>query len=252
MIVSDLTPQRKAVKSIHPMNVVPIKTRVFKEGDDLFRFIVNHISTIPNGSVLAVTSKIVALSECRTANLADKKKLIKEESDWAMRTKYVWLTIRKGLVMASAGIDESNARGKLILLPLDSFKTALELQNKLKKHYRIKKFGVVITDSRIFPLRNGVVGVAMGYAGFKGIKDYTGTPDIFGRKFHFSKVDVADSIATAAVLTMGEGRERQPLAIIKNAPVEFTKRISTRELEINIADDLYRPLFEQVKKFPKK
>jgi F420-0:gamma-glutamyl ligase len=234
------------------MNVVPIRTRIFKEGEDLIRFVKQHVRALPSGSVLAVTSKIVALSERRTGRLADKVRLIKQESDWAMRTKYVWLTVRKGLVMASAGIDESNADGKLILLPRDSFKAAARLRRELQAHYRIKKLGVVITDSRIFPLRNGVVGVAVGYAGFKGIKDYTGTPDLFGRKFHFSKVDAADGLATAAVVAMGEGRECQPLAIIKDAPVAFTDRVTRRELEINIADDLYRPLFSRVKKLRKK
>jgi F420-0:gamma-glutamyl ligase len=233
------------------MNVTPIKTSIFQEGENLFDFIRKHVPPLPEKSILVVTSKIVALAERRTVTVGSKKEkelLIKKESQWAIRTKYVWLTIRDGMPMASAGIDESNGNGKLILLPRDSFAAAARLQKQLKKTYSIRKLGVIITDSRIFPLRNGVVGVALGYAGFKGIKDYRGKPDIFGRKFHFSKTDVADSIATAAVLTMGEGNERQPLAIIKDSPVEFTDRVSRHELEINISEDLYQPLFSKIKK----
>src|SRR6185369_10169333 len=137
-------------------------------------------------SVVVVTSKIVALSENRTAIAGDEKmkeKLIRQESQFAVRTKYVWLTIKDGMVMASAGIDESNANGKLILLPKDSFKAADTLRKQLQKKYKVTQLGVLITDSRTMPLRSGITGVALGYAGFKGIKDYVGLPDIFGRKF---------------------------------------------------------------------
>ena len=233
------------------MKITPIKTQLFKEREALVPFIKKNIPKLLEESILVVTSKIVALAEGRTAyvkNMKEKVQLIKKESQWAMQTKYVWLTIRDGMVMASAGIDESNANGKLILLPEDSFESAALLRNQLKKIYKIKKLGVVITDSRLLPLRNGVVGVALGYAGFKGIKSYLGKPDLFGRKFHFSKTDVADSIATAAVLTMGEGRERCPLAVITNAPIEFVERISRKELEIDIAEDIYQPLFAKIKK----
>ena len=113
----------------------------------------------------------------------------------------------------------------------------------------VKNLGVLITDSRTVPLRSGVTGVALGYAGFRGIKDYKGQKDIFGREFKFSSVDVADSLATAAVLVMGEGREQQPLAIIKGAPIEFSNKTYHKELEIAIRDDMYLPLFSKLSKF---
>jgi dihydrofolate synthase / folylpolyglutamate synthase len=200
------------------MIVKPIKTRIFEEGENIFDFIASHIKVLPEKSVVVVTSKIVALAENRTVFPADsktKERIIRQESEYAIKTKYVWLTITDGMVMASAGIDESNARGKLILLPKDSYKTARKLRDKLRKIYKVKNLGVLITDSRTIPLRSGVTGVSLGYAGFKGIKNYEDTEDIFGRKFKFSKTDVADSLATAAVLMMGEGRERHPLAVIK-------------------------------------
>ena len=108
--------------------------------------------------------------------------------------------------------------------------------------------GVLITDSRTVPLRAGVTGVAVGYAGFRGIKDYRGTPDIFGRKFEFSRTNIADGLAAAAVLVMGEGNEQQPLAIIEKAPVEFCDRVKRAELRINIKEDMYRPLFSKLPK----
>lgn len=233
------------------MIIRPIKTRVFQEGDNLFTFITDYFKKLPEKSVVVVTSKIVALAEKRTAvagNIQTKEKLIRRESDFAIPTKYVWLTVKDGMVMASAGIDESNANGKLILLPKDSFETARFLRDKLRKHYGVRHLGVLITDSRTIPLRAGVTGVALGYAGFRGVKDYRGMPDIFGRKFKFSRTDVADSLATAAVLVMGEGNERQPLAIVEGAPVEFCDRVNRKELHIDIKEDMYRPLFSKLPK----
>lgn len=233
------------------MIVTPIKTRIFKEGEDLFPFVVRYLKKPSERSVIVVTSKIVALSERRTAvveNVRAKEKLIRRESELAIPTKYVWLTIKDGMVMASAGIDESNANGKLILLPKDSFKTARVLRKKLRQKYGVRQLGVLVTDSRTMPLRAGVIGAALGYAGFRGIKDYRGTSDIFGRKFQFSRTDVADSLATAAVLVMGEGNERQPLAIIEKARVEFCDAMHRKELHIAIQDDMYRPLFSKLLK----
>lgn len=227
------------------MIIQPIKTRLFQEGDNLFAFIASYFKKIPEQSVIVITSKIAALAEKRTAiikNNRTKNQLIRAESQLAIRTKYAWLTIKDHMVMPSAGIDESNGNGKLILLPKDSFKTARFLRQKLQKKYGLKQLGVLITDSRTLPLRAGIIGVALGYAGFRGVKDYRGQPDIFGRKFHFSRVDIADSLAAAAVLVMGEGKEQRPLAVIKNAPVEFCHKVNRRELQIDIKDDMYRPL----------
>lgn len=233
------------------MIIRPIKARIFQEGDDLFTFITEYFKKIPEKFVVVITSKIVALAEKRTAvalNDKAKEKLIRRESEFAIPTKYVWLTVKDGMVMASAGIDESNAKGKLILLPKDSFKTARVLRNKLRRKYGVRRLGVLISDSRTIPLRAGVTGVALGYAGFRGVKDYRGKPDIFGRKFKFSRTDVADSLATAAVLVMGEGNEQQPLAIIEGAPVEFCDRVNRKELHIDIKEDMYRPLFSKLPK----
>jgi len=231
------------------MKIKTIKTRIFKPDENLFHFMEDYISIITEKSILVVTSKIVALSEGRAVEKVDdrtKEKLIASESDFVLPTKYVCLTIKDGVVMANAGIDESNANGKLILLPRDSFKSAEFIRRELCKKFKIKNLGVLITDSRLFPLRAGVVGVALGYAGFKGIRDYRGTSDIFGERLEISRTDVADSLATAAVLCMGEGSERRPLAIISNAPVEYSDRLDRDELKIDIKEDIYKPLFEQI------
>lgn len=233
------------------MQIKAIKTRVFEDNEDLFAFIVEHIKNIPDKSVLVVTSKIVALGEGRIAEYNTKKQkdiLIKKESRFALKTKIVWLTIKDGMLLANAGIDESNVKGrkgKVILLPKDSFESAMVLRKKLIRHFNLKNLGIVITDSRLMPLRAGAIGVALGYSGFKGIRNYIGAKDIFGRVMKISQTDVADSLATSAVLCMGEGKERQPIALITDAPVVFSTKLNRQELFISIKRDIYAPLFNK-------
>lgn len=232
------------------MKIRAIKTAIFKPEADLLSFIAKYLPKIKEGEVLVVTSKIVALAEGRLEKKIDeqtKMKLIKRESEFVWPTKHVCLTISGGVAMADAGIDESNANGQLILLPKDSFKSAWQIYNYFKRKNKLKKFGVVITDSRCLPLRAGIIGVALGYAGFAGLKDYCQSLDIFGRPFKFSRVDVADSLAAAAVLNMGEGDEKKPLALISGADLDYTSKINKDELKIDIAEDMYGPLFRKIK-----
>jgi dihydrofolate synthase / folylpolyglutamate synthase len=231
------------------MNVRAIKTRIFREGEDLFDFITEHIPALDEATVLAVTSKIVALCEGRVArpkNDAERMRIIESESDWMVATTHVVLTMKDGIPMANAGADESNADGKLVLLPKDSFVSAEKLREKLMKKFGLKKLGIVITDSRVVPMRAGVVGLAVGYAGIKGVRDYRGKPDVFGRKLRFTLTNIADGLATAAVLVAGEGKEQQPLVIIENAPVRFTDKVNRDEVRIDLKDDMYRPFFGRV------
>jgi coenzyme F420-0:L-glutamate ligase len=233
------------------MQIKTIKTKVFVEREDLFAFVTRYIKRVPERSVIVITSKIAALAEGRTVVLETEKEkdaLIRAESEIAIKTEHVWLTIKDGMVLANAGVDESNADGKIILLPKDSFKVAVDMRKKLMAHYGVQELGILITDSRLMPLRAGVVGVALGYAGFRGIRDYRGTPDIFGRKLKMTQTDIADGLATAAVLPMGEGRECQPLALITGAPIEFTDKLNKKELLIPIEEDVYGPMFRKLGK----
>jgi len=229
------------------MQVKPIRTRIFKEGKNLTDFIISHIPKLKDRTVLAVTSKIVALAEGRVVTLKNRKekeRLIRAESEWQLKVlPEWWLTVRDGTVVVNAGLDDSNAHGKTILLPKDNYKSADDLRRKLKKKYKIKQLGIVITDSRTSALREGVTGVALGYAGFKGVKDYRGDKDIFGRKLKVTQTNIADSLATAATVVMGEGGERQPLAILTDAPVQFCEKVNRKELRIARKYDMYRSLF---------
>ena len=231
------------------MQIKPLKTRIFKEGEDVVSFILEYVKKIPEKSVVVITSKIIALSEGRTAELGSKKKkkkLIKKESNFAVETPFVWMTIKEGQVLASAGIDESNANGKMVLLPRNSFKSAENIRKALQKRYKVKKLGVLVTDSKLSPLRKGALGTSLGYAGFQGVKEYRGTKDIFGRVFKFSTANIADGLAASAVLCMGEGREKRPLALITDAPIVFKEKVNKKELRIKPKDDMFYPIFKNL------
>ena len=119
------------------------------------------------------------------------------------------------------------------------------------KKLKSKHIGVVISDSKTTPLRWGTTGTSIAHSGFLAVNDFIGKPDVFGRNLTMTKVNVADALACAAVLTMGESNEQQPLAIIEDVPfVHFQDRNPTlqelNDLHIPIEDDIYAPLLTSV------
>lgn len=237
------------------MQLTPVTTAVFKEKENLTAFIGRHIPALPERAVLAVTSKLVALWRGRVTayeSKAQKEALIVQESQSALKTPLAWLTIKAGMIMTNAGLDESNADGKLILLPEDLYACAQELRAALCAQYGVRELGVLITDSMILPLRAGVIGAAVAYSGFKGVKDLRGRPDIFGKPLETTLVDAADSLAAAAALTMGEADECRPLCVITNAPVIFTPQTDPDEIKYPPENDLYTPLLQAAGLIPDK
>lgn len=228
------------------MKLTVYRTAVFPEKGDLPAFICTHVPALADGDVLAVTSKLVCLWKgCALPfqSRAQKERLIRAQSQAALRTKLAWWTIKNGMVMTNAGVDESNAGGKLLFLPEDMYACAAQLRRALQKHYGVKKLGVLITDSMILPLRAGVTGAAVAYSGFAGVRDERGKKDIFGRPLQTTLVDVADALAAAAALMMGERREQTPLCRVEQAPVQFVARTDPSEICYPPEQDLYAPLF---------
>jgi len=232
------------------MQTEAVKTSVFKAEQNLLKFISEHVgSRLQEKTILAVTSKIVSLSENRTApKETDKRELVKSEADHFLgEIGYgCFLTIKEGLLIPSAGIDESNSSsGDFILFPENPQKTCEILCNSIKSNFKIKDFGLIFTDSKTTPLRRGVVGACLSYAGFEGVKNMKGQKDLFDRSLQVTNINAADALATAAVFLMGEGNECRPLAVIKDAPVKFCSSNRPEELKIPLEQDLYRPLLEK-------
>jgi F420-0:gamma-glutamyl ligase len=236
------------------MNVQAIKTKVFEKGGDLAAFTVAHVprELIQEKMILAVTSKIVSLSEGRLVAKAgqDKTALIRAEADEFLGElpHNCFLTVKHGVLIPTAGIDESNsASGDYILYPKDPFASASHLWASLRKAWKLKELGIVMTDSHTSPLRRGVTGVCVSYHGFLGLKNMTGTEDLFGRELRITQVNYADGLAASAVMLMGEGNECQPLAVIQDAGVVFSEKSDRSQWQIQLKDDLYYPLFAKFK-----
>ncbi len=235
--------------------ITPVKThKITAKDKDIFKILDRYIKNLPNKSIVAITSKIISVTEGRIVKIGsvDKDELIKKESEFYLprnKNPYnVSLTITRGTLVATAGIDESNAGGFYVLWPKNPQKTADSIREYLAKKFETHDIGVVITDSKTTPLRWGVTGIAIAYSGFVPLKNYIGKPDIFGRKLEFTKMSVMDNLAASATLVMGEGDEQSPIAVIENPPVIFQKRNPTkkeiREIRISIEKDLYSPLLK--------
>ena len=240
------------------MQIQPIKTRRLTADDrDLFAVLDAALPSFGEGDILAVASKIVALCEGRTAPIegTDKAALIAAESTWFLPntvSRYaVYLTVKANALMPYAGIDESNSDGRYVLWPADPQQSANALRAYLRSRFGVRHAGVLITDSRPLPLRWGVTGFTVAHSGFHALYDYRGQPDLFGRPLRMTQTNVADALAAAAVLVMGEGAEQTPLAHITAAPfVQFQEHDPTPEdlaaLVTALEDDLYAPLLKGV------
>lgn len=242
------------------MKVTAIKTKRINLGDNLYKILAEYLpKKINDKSVIAVSSKIVAICEGRVVKIESEEQrdiLAKKEAEAYLPREYnqygFMITINNGIMVASSGIDASNGNGFYVLWPKNPQKSANEIHEYLVGKYRLKNIGVIITDSKLTPLRWGVTGVAIAHSGFAALKNYIGTPDIFGRLMQAEKSNIADSLATAAVIEMGEGNEQKPLAVIEDVNfVKFQKRNPTRKelngLKISIGDDVFSSLLKSVK-----
>jgi coenzyme F420-0:L-glutamate ligase len=238
--------------SSNGLRVRAIQTEVFHPGDDLLAFLGGSFQREPlrDGMIVAVTSKIVSVAEARivSKDTIDKKTLIQREADiYLGEIGYgCHLTVKHGLLIASAGIDESNSeQDGYILYPVDPFESARLIHQGLCQAFGLRRLGVILTDSHTKPLRRGVIGVALSYWGFLGTRSFVGEPDLFGRPLKMTEVNVVDALAATAVLAMGESNERRPLAVIEGADVEFTDQTSAGEMLVSIDEDLYGPLLKR-------
>ena len=167
------------------MKLTAVRTDIFKPREDLPAVIVRHLPSVPEQRILAVASKLLALWKGEILpyeNSAQKEALIRRESSAALQTPLAWLTIKDGMVMTNAGIDESNADGKLLLLPENCYVVAEELRQTLRARWNVTDLGVLVTDSMILPLRAGVTAVAVACSGVHGVKDRRGAPDSAGKR----------------------------------------------------------------------
>ena len=246
------------------MNVSPVQTRLFRPPrDDLWQLLATSLPALEERTVVAVASKVVAIGEGRCVPVdavPDKDALIIREADWYLERDLVpqrWVlpTLTHGVLIPSAGVDESNGAGHYILWPADPAASARGIWRFLRRQFGLRHVGVLVTDSRSVPLRRGLVGFALAACGFRPLRDYRRRRDLFGRPLRVSQTNLADGLAAAAVLAMGEGNERTPLAVLTDVPgIRFVSQVprtrgrvgANDTLEVPIEEDLYRPFLAHV------
>ncbi len=226
-----------------------VKTRIVKVGDDLVELIVESLKAqnlhLEDNDVLAITSKIVSYSEGRVTHLgevkpsddarrlAEKYSLAPEFAELILReTDRIYggvdkavLTFKNDLMTPNAGIDSKNTSNDYaVLWPSNPEESAKEIREAIK-HETGRTIAVMIVDSGLVPLRKGTNGLALAVAGFKPIRDSIGKKDLFGKKITITRQAVADDLASAAHLLMGEATERTPVVLIKEAPLDFDDEV---------------------------
>lgn len=239
------------------MQFIKVKThKLLPPKDDLFKVLDAHLPKLKEGDVLFIASKILAIHQgrCVKINAVKKSALVKKEANFSLPSNMVAgseiiLTIKDHTLIPSAGIDESNGNGYYILWPRNTNKLCKEIAERFKKKYKIKKLGVVATDSRTTPLRWGTTGVSIGFYGLNPLYDYRGKRDIFGRKLKYTQSNIVDALSAMAVLLMGEGNEQVPVVILRDAPfIKFTTANAYKKFVIDPKKDLYAPLLKPFRK----
>ncbi|RCK77069.1 MAG: Coenzyme F420-0:L-glutamate ligase [Anaerolineae bacterium] len=233
-----------------PLILTPLQGfPLIKNGDDLVGLTVQALSasgiTLDNGDILVFAQKIVSKAEGRWVNLAtvtpspdalelarqiekDPRlvELILKESRAVLRTRPGTIVVehRLGFVCANAGIDHSNVAGLgtaqeewVLLLPEDPDASARRIRDGIQSRLDVS-IGVMIIDSHGRAWRLGTVGVAIGLAGLPGLVDLRGQPDLFGYRLRITQVGVADELAAAASLVMGQAAEGTPVVHVRGFP----------------------------------
>ena len=236
------------------MKVTPVRTGVVKANEtDLSEIIKNALAEIPDNAVLAISSKIVSLCEGNVIKVGetDWDQLVRKQADLYLpkgdNPYGVYLTVKNHTLIPNAGVDKSNAGGYYVLWPQDPYSSALRCWNFIRNYYGVKRVGVIITDSTDTPLKWGVTGICLAHCGFEAVSDKRENRDLFGHPLKMTKVNVADALASAAVLCMGEAAESTPAALIEDVPfVHFKQHPPTPEeigtRHIDLREDVFGAL----------
>ncbi len=259
--------------TLAPLQNIPL----IRQGDDLADVIVKSLEsssiTLEDNDILVLAQKVVSKAEGRMIDLAtvtpsqralelavqtgkDARlvELMLQESNAVLRTRPGTIIVehKLGFVCANAGIDHSNVsplpklgegsgvRGEeyVLLLPENPDQSASEIRAKIESATN-KKIGVMIIDSHGRAWRIGTEGVCIGLSGIPGVIDERGWQDLFGYTLRITVVGVADELAAAASLVMGQASEGTPIVHVRGFPYPLREG-SLKELIRPKGQDLFR------------
>lgn len=261
---ADGAPRRSGGVSVTPLVGLPM----FETGDDLAGAVADAIIAAglapEDGDVVVVAQKAVSKVEGRAVALSSVEvtergralaaetgkpeplaELIAAESAEILRVRpgLVITRHRLGPVAANAGIDQSNisadAGERALLWPLSPDESAARLRASLQDRFGVR-LAVIVSDSLGRAWRMGTTGTAIGVAGMAPVRDRRGEKDLFGRILQATLVAVADEIAAAASLVIGEADEAVPAALVRGAVYTASEAAGAGELLRPLDQDLFR------------
>lgn len=227
--------------TLTPLKQIPL----IRQGERLTDILLNALTqngiSLEDNDILVLAQKIVSKAEGRMVRLADVSptpralelaaqsgkdprvvELILQESNEVVRARFGSIIVehRLGFICANAGIDQSNVSGDsetALLLPLNPDKSAKEIRAALEKTTG-KRIGVMVIDSHGRAWRIGTVGMCIGLSGLPALIDERGWKDLFGYTLKITIVGVADELAAAASLMMGQAAEGAPVVHVRGFP----------------------------------
>jgi coenzyme F420-0:L-glutamate ligase len=231
-------------------SVFGVRAPLIRAGDDLPSILLEAVGRSPaggilDGDILVIAESPVATAEGRAVALAsvvpsprarelgdrygmDPRlvEVVLGESDAVVGgVRGFLLTLQKGTLLPNAGVDLSNTpQGTALPLPRDPDGSAVRIRRAVEERTGAR-VGVIIADSRTHAMRLGCASVAIGCAGIRAVIDERGRTDLFGRVLEVTQRAVADNIASAAVLVMGEADESVPCAIVRGLGLPITGEV---------------------------
>jgi len=264
--------------TLTPLQHIPLIRQGSNLADIVVSALQENKIGLANNDILVFAQKIISKAEGRAVNLTavtpsqkaielarqiDKDarvvELILRESNEVLRTRPGTIIVehKLGFVCANAGIDHSNVDSPLpegegqgvrgagdsteewvLLLPTEPDRSAEKLRHEIESKTG-KRIGILIIDSHGRAWRNGTVGTAIGISGLPGLEDLRGKPDLFGYTLRITQVGVADELAAAASLVMGQAAEGTPVVHVRGFPYPLREG-SLQELIRPKEQDLFR------------
>jgi coenzyme F420-0:L-glutamate ligase/coenzyme F420-1:gamma-L-glutamate ligase len=231
-----------------------LKTGLIRPGDDLAEEILHAalaIGGLQDGDIIVIAENAVATAEGSVVRLEEIEpsrearelaqsydidprlaEIVLGESDSVVGgIPGFLLCMKNGTLLPNAGVDGSNAPpGAVVLLPGDPDTSAENLRRRIGDLPGVR-IGVIIADSRTHAMRLGCGGVAIGCSGIEAVTDERGRRDLYGRQLEVTKRAVADNIASAAELIMGEADECIPAAVLRGLQLPIGDQKGVESIE---------------------
>jgi coenzyme F420-0:L-glutamate ligase/coenzyme F420-1:gamma-L-glutamate ligase len=258
----------KLLEAIQMGNVQIIEVKglpIIKKRDNLAKLISSAAerqgTSIEDGDIIVITHVVISRAEGAVVNLDEvtpsefAKNVAKQvEKDPAlvetifresksivrMGDKHLICETRHGLICANAGIDKSNVPGErtVALLPRNPDRSARIIRQKIRK-LTGKDVAVIISDTHGRPLREGEINIAIGVAGIEPIRPRIGETDLFGYTLKVKRTAIADELASAAELVIGQTNEGIPVAIIRGYNYPKAEKAKAMQLIRKREKDLF-------------